>query len=125
MRSMQATKLVLAAPDINWHDDERAAAPRREILVLVAYFAALVLVTDALNVRLGVEAMTLAVAVAAFGITREPLLFLRDWWFLLVGLIMWNLSGPIAAFSPFPWHLDFMLHADRWLNGGHNAVADV
>jgi membrane-associated phospholipid phosphatase len=35
---------------------------------------------------------------------------------------MWNLSGPIAAESPFPAHLDFMYYLDRFLFFGHDPV---
>lgn len=90
-----------------------------EIVLLVAYFAAVVGLTDVLNVRLGVELLTLTVLIAAALITRQFVRFLHDWWFYLAGLVLWNLSGPIAAASPFPGHLSFMLSADRLLFGGH------
>lgn len=54
-----------------------------------------------------------------------PGAFLRDWWFYLLGLLMWNLSGPIAAQSPFPVHLDFMLQLDNLLFLGHDPVSLV
>lgn len=94
-------------------------------MALAFYFAALIAVTDVLNVRQGVELMTVAVAVAALAISRAGALFLRDWWFYLAGLILWNLSGPIAAYSPFPHHLDFMLNADRILFLGNDPVVMV
>jgi membrane-associated phospholipid phosphatase len=84
-----------------------------------------VLLTDLLNVRLGVELLTGAVIAAAVFITRQPRSFFADWWFLLVGLVMWNLSGPIAAASPFPLHLEPMLAIDRWLGLGQQPVAVV
>lgn len=105
--------------------EARTRASRREILALVVYFTGLVLLTDVLNVRLGVELMSLAVFVAAVVISRRPLLFLHDWWFLLLGLLLWNVGGPIAAYSPFPLHLDFMLNLDRILGFGHQPVAVV
>lgn len=91
--------------------------------MLAIYFGALVVLTDVINVRLGVELLTLATAVAALSISRLPGLFIRDWWFFLVGLVLWNLSGPIAAKSPFPVHLNFMLQMDHRLFFGHDAVA--
>lgn len=97
----------------------RERATRREIILLVAYFVSVVTLTDALNVRLGVELLTLMVLVAAAAITRQLARFLHDWWFYLAGLILWNLSGPIAAASPVPAHLGFMLSLDRFLFGGH------
>ena len=100
-----------------WHKPSR-----RELLVLGVYFILLVAVSDGVNVRLGVELCTLAVLAAAIFISRLPMAFIRDWWFLLVGLILWNLSGPIAAQSPFPAHLDFMLNADKFLFFGHDPV---
>lgn len=93
--------------------------------MLAVYFGAIVGVSDLVNVRLGVELLTLVTLVAALAISRLPGLFLRDWWFFLVGLILWNLSGPIAARSPFPVHLDFMLQFDRWLFLGHDPVAEL
>jgi len=83
------------------------------------------ILVDVVNVRPGVEVMTLVVGVAALAITRRTGLFLHDWWFLLAGLVLWNLSGPIAAQSPFPHHLDFMLRADRLLLFGRDPVVVV
>ncbi len=85
----------------------------------------MVLITDLLNVRLGVELVTLVVALAAVAISRAGGLFLRDWWFFLLGLVMWNVSGPIAADSPFRPHLDFLLQLDRVLFLGHDPVVLV
>lgn len=107
------------------HPEALPAASRRELVVLALYFFTLVAVTDALNVRLGVELMTAAVAIAAVAITRQAAAFWRDWWYFLLGLILWNLSGPIAAGSPFPHHLNFMLNLDRLLFGGRDLVVVV
>lgn len=103
----------------------REHASRRELLVITAYFGGLVLLADAINVRLGVELLTLATALAAVAISRQPRLFVSDWWFFLAGLILWNLSGPIAGKSPFPIHLQFMMRLDQWLFWGHDPVALV
>jgi membrane-associated phospholipid phosphatase len=108
----------LATTKSRWTADGGRAS-KREITFLVAYFSGLVALTDVLNVRLGVELLTLAVLVAAAAITRQFVRFLRDWWFYLAGLLLWNLSGPVAAASPFPAHLGFMLSVDRFLFGGH------
>ncbi len=97
-------------------------ASRRELTLLGAYFLFLVSVTDVLNVRLGVELLTLATAVGATFISRMLRPFLRDWWPFLVGLIMWNLSGAIAGKSPFPVHLQPMLNLDSWIAFGHQPV---
>lgn len=107
--------------------DPRADTPwqpasRRELIALLLFFVLLIALSDAANVRLGVEAMTVAVLLAATLITHAPGGFLRDWWFYLLGLLLWNLSGPIAAQSTFPLHLDFMLRADRLLFFGHDPV---
>jgi hypothetical protein len=99
-----------------------ARAERREIGALLVYFFLVVALSDIFNVRLGVELLTAAVLIPAVAITRMPLQFIRDWWFLLAGLVMWNLSGPIAAGSPFPAHLDVMLNLDRALFFGHDPV---
>lgn len=100
-------------------------ADRTELWILGAFFLALLVITDVLNVRPGVEIMSLAAFAAALVITRAPLQFLRDWWFVVAGMVMWNLSGAVAAQSPFPWHLDFMLNLDRALGFGHQPVQEV
>ena len=58
-------------------------ATKRELAFLAVYFAVIVLGTDALNVRLGVELLVLTVLVPAIVVTRAPALFLKDWWFFL------------------------------------------
>jgi membrane-associated phospholipid phosphatase len=78
-----------------------------------------------LNVRLGVELLTLMVAFAALALSRQFSQFLHDWWFLLLGLLLWNLSGPLAAHSPYPARLDFLLGLDRALFLGHDPVVLV
>jgi hypothetical protein len=103
----------------------RQSASRSELLILAAYFGGIVALADLINVRLGVELLTLVTAVAAVAISRLPGQFIRDWWFFLLGLILWNLSGPIAAKSPFPVHLGFLLQTDRWLGFGHDPVTFV
>ncbi|MDQ2742354.1 MAG: phosphatase PAP2 family protein [Chloroflexota bacterium] len=100
-------------------------AGRAELIGLGAYFLLVVSLADILNVRLGVELMTLVVAVAALAITRRVHRFIRDWWLYLLGLLMWNLSGPIAAASPFPLHMDFMLNLDNAIFLGHQPVVMV
>lgn len=100
-------------------------ASRSELGALSIYFFLVIAVTDVANFRLGVEVMTLVVLLPALFITQMPSLFLRDWWFLLIGLILWNLSGPIAAESPAPPHLDFMLNFDRFLFAGRDPVTVV
>lgn len=97
-------------------------ASRRELWLLGAYFAAVVAATDYANVRLGVELLSLCVFLAAVLISRMPARFLLDWWFVLIGMIMWNLSGAVASDSPFPWHLDFMLQLDRLIGLDHQPV---
>jgi len=114
---------ALSAETRNPEQWQRASG--RELAVLLTYFALLVAVTDVLNVRLGVELMSLAVLAAAAAITRDLRGFARDWWFLLLGLLLWNLSGPVAAQSIFPLHLDFMLQTDRALFFGHDPVVVV
>lgn len=117
--SLPVTAVPVGRPVV----EERAS--RRELVLLGVYFLTVIVVTDVLNVRLGIELLVLTVVVAAVGITRRPVAFLRDWWFLLLGLVLWNLSGPIAAQSPFPWHLDFMYALDRALFFGRDPVVVV
>jgi hypothetical protein len=114
-----------SAVETNPSSGQWKPATRRELAVLAVYFAAVVGITDALNVRLGVELLVVAVLIPAVLITRAPRLFWHDWWFFLVGLVMWNLSGPIAAESPFSWHLQFMYNLDHALFFGHNPVSVV
>ncbi|HEX6507259.1 MAG TPA: phosphatase PAP2 family protein, partial [Chloroflexota bacterium] len=101
------------------------AASRHELIILALYFGCAVALADALNVRLGVELLTVLVSVAALAISRRPRQFARDWWFFLAGLVLWNLSGPIAARSPFAPHLQPMLQLDDWIGFGHDPVAAV
>lgn len=96
-----------------------------ELWLLAGYFFALVALTDLFNVRLGVEFLIPAVIVAAIAITRMPVLFFRDWWFVLAGMVLWAFSGAVAAHSPFPWQLEVLLHTD-WLIGlGHQPVQEM
>lgn len=122
--SVSAEPAVAAmAPERRFRSQSTPVRDRRgELGVLAVYFALVVVLADALNVRLGVELLTLMAVGAGVIVTRRPIDFLRDWWFLLIGLVMWNLSGPIAARSPFPWHLDFMLAFDRALFLGRDPV---
>src|SRR5205807_3320797 len=53
--------------------DDRAG--HRELLILGTYFALVILITDALNVRPGIEVCIAMVAVAGVAITRQPLRF--------------------------------------------------
>ncbi|GAC1467931.1 MAG: hypothetical protein PVSMB7_15200 [Chloroflexota bacterium] len=115
-----------AQPDVEPHDLSGSHTLRRasqpELVVLLIYFSVIVTVTDVLNIRLGIELLTLTVVVAAFGISRAGAHFLRDWWFFLLGLLLWSFSGPIAAESPFPLHMDGLIQADRVLFLGHDPV---
>ncbi len=98
-------------------------AATKELVALGIYFLLVVSLSDVFNLRLGVELMTLVVAIAAVFISRAGRQFLRDWWYFLAGLIIWNLSGPVAAQSSFPAHLNFMLQTDRTLFLGHDPVS--
>jgi len=98
-------------------------ASRKELFALGMYFAIVVLAADLLNIRLGVELLTAVVVLAAAFISRSFTAFCRDWWVFLVGLLLWNLSGPVAAQSTFPQHLTFMLNLDRLLFFGHQPVS--
>jgi hypothetical protein len=100
-------------------------ASRGELSAVIAYFVGLVALTDIFNVRLGMEYMTLAILVPPLFITRRPRQFLRDWWSLLVVLFLWSVSGPIAALSPFPSHLQFMMRIDELLGFGHDPVIEI
>ncbi|MGI8826047.1 MAG: phosphatase PAP2 family protein [Chloroflexota bacterium] len=115
-RGNRLTQLHLTSSNVCWRPASTA-----ELAGLAGYFALLIVGTDVLNVRLGVEALTAAVILPA-AISRRLESFARDWWFFLIGLVMWNVSGPIAAYSPFPLHLDFMLQADHHMFFGHDAV---
>ena len=98
-------------------------ARRAELVALGIFFTLVILVSDLINVRPGIEFCIVMVSIAGVAISRLGMQFLRDWWFFLVGMVMWNLSGPVAAQSPFPWHLDFMYNTDRSMFLGHSPVA--
>lgn len=103
-----------------------STAGRVELAALTMYFLTVVVASDLFNIRLGTEVMSGVVLVAAIVITRRPLAFLHDWWFFLVGLVFWNpFSNPIAAASPFPRQLDFMMNTDRLLFFGRDASVVV
>jgi hypothetical protein len=106
-------------------ESAEAPAGTTEFVWLGIFFVATVIGTDVLNVRLGIELLTLMIVLAALAISRQFARFCRDWWFFLVGLTLWNLSGPLAALSPEPAHLDFMLNLDRSLFFGHDPVEVV
>ncbi|GAC1444943.1 MAG: hypothetical protein NVSMB52_04830 [Chloroflexota bacterium] len=122
--------LVLKVPYRNPNLDETSRAlwrraERKELVCLGLYFGSVVAITDILNVRLGVELLTLVVLAAATFVSKLPVQFLRDWWFLLLGLVLWNLSGPIGHTPHFPLHLDFMMRLDRVLFFGRDPVVIV
>jgi hypothetical protein len=124
---------AVPVPNFRGGQARRATGPgtprgsRAEIAILVVYFALVVIGTDVANVRLGVELLTLVVLFPALVISRQARQFIHDWWFFVAGLVMWNLSGPIAAQSPLKDHphLDFMLNLDRILFLGRDPVVVV
>lgn len=122
------TQRVMQRASLKPKGDEPAEwnrADRQELAVLAVYFLFVVAATDALNVRLGVELMTVVTLVAALTITRQAALFLKDWWFFLAALIIWNLGGPIGHTPHFPLHLDFLRNLDRLMFFGNDAVVIV
>jgi membrane-associated phospholipid phosphatase len=115
-----ARERPLAANTTDW-----VPARRGELVALGIFFTLVILVSDLINVRPGIEFCIIMVSIAGVAISRLGMQFLRDWWFFLIGMLMWNLSGPVAAQSPFPWHLDFMYNTDRSIFLGHSPVAMV
>lgn len=120
---------LLRSPVALWGahcDPARAAgwapAGRGELLLLGGYFTCVILATDVLNVRPGIELCIAMVILPAVLVSHRISLFVRDWLPFLVGMVLWNLSGPIAAQSPFSWHLEFMYEIDRALAFGHDPV---
>ncbi|HZS94523.1 MAG TPA: phosphatase PAP2 family protein [Chloroflexota bacterium] len=120
-----AFPITIAAPRPVAEHTAWKPATRAELAVLGIYFLAVMILVDVVNVRPGIEVMTAVVALAAVAISRLGTAFIRDWWYFIAGLLMWNLSGPIARLSPFPWHLDFMLNLDRIIGLGRQPVAVV
>jgi membrane-associated phospholipid phosphatase len=98
-------------------------AGRAELVALGIFFVLVIVISDVINVRPGIEFCIIMVSIAGTSISRLRTQFFKDWWFFLVGMVMWNLSGPVAAQSPFPWHLDFMYNTDRSIFLGHNPVS--
>jgi hypothetical protein len=119
------TILVAAAAGGDQRAGSWTRASKRELVALGALFSVLILVSDALNIRAGMEVMTVAVVVAAVAITRQPMAFFRDWWFFLAGLVLWSFSGAVAADSPFKPHLDVLINADRLLFFGRDPVVVI
>lgn len=100
-------------------------ATRTEMTLVILYFIFVIAITDVLNVRPSVYVMTVAMLVPVLFITRRPRQFARDWWFVLVALILWDLSGPLAALSPLPPHWNLMIGVDKFLGFGHDPVEVV
>lgn len=125
MSAMLTREVGRARPPARENAPDWAPASRGELTLVILYFVFVIAVTDIMNVRPSVYVMELALVVPVLCITRRPLQFLRDWWFLLVGLILWDLSGPLAALSPLPPHWNLMIRTDEFLGFGHDPVEEV
>lgn len=66
------------------------------------------------NLRLTVEWVAIILFVAAL-VSGRGMLFLRDWGVFIAVLLAWQLASPLATQFTFPWHLQELIAADRWM----------
>jgi PAP2 superfamily len=70
------------------------------------------------NMRLTVEWVAIILFVAAI-LSGRGLLFLRDWGVFIAVLLAWQLASPLATRFSFPWHLQEMISADKFMFFGN------
>lgn len=66
------------------------------------------------NMRLTVEWLALILFVAAI-LTGRALLFVRDWGVFVAVLLAWQVVSAFATNFAFPWHLNAMINADKFM----------
>lgn len=70
------------------------------------------------NMRLTIEWVAIILFVAAL-VSGRGLLFLKDWGVFLAVLLAWQLTSPLAERFPFPWHLQELIAADKFMFFGN------
>lgn len=94
-----------------------ALRPRYHRLVpyiLVAYVLVVAVGFLYFNLRLTVEWVAIILFVGAL-LSGRALLFARDWGVFLAVLLGWQLTSPLATRFGFPWHLQELISADKFL----------
>jgi membrane-associated phospholipid phosphatase len=82
--------------------------------VLVLYLLAVAGAFLYFNMRLTVEWLALILFVAAI-LTGRALLFVRDWGVFIAVLLAWQVVSAFATNFAFPWHLNAMINADKFM----------
>lgn len=86
-------------------------------LLLAVYLVIVAFVFLYFNLRLTLESVVAILFVAAI-VSGRGLLFLRDWGAFVAVLVAWQTSSYLALRFNFPWHLQELINADRFLFHG-------
>ena len=86
-------------------------------VLLALYFLAVSAGFLYFNFRLTVEWVAVMLFVAAL-VAGRGLQFLRDWSVFIVVLLAWQFTSPLATQFGFPWHLQELIAADKFLFAG-------
>lgn len=86
--------------------------------ILAGYLVTVVAVFLFFNMRLTVEWMAAILFVAAV-LSGRALLFVKDWGVFILVLLAWQVASPLATNFHFPWHLQELITADRFMFFGH------
>lgn len=82
--------------------------------ILLVYILAVAGTFLYLNMRLTVEWLAVILFVAAI-LSGRALLFVRDWGVFIAVLLAWQVVSAFATNFAFPWHLNAMINADKWM----------
>jgi membrane-associated phospholipid phosphatase len=83
-------------------------------LIVVAYIGVFALTFFLLNLRLSVEWVAIALCGAA-ALTLKFKTFLKDWGVFIAAVVAWQVTDGLALRFNFPWHVQDMVTADRWI----------
>jgi hypothetical protein len=82
--------------------------------VVVAYVGVFAVSFFLLNFRLSVEWVVIALCGAA-ALTGKFKNFLKDWGVFIAAVVAWQVTDGLALRFNFPWHVQDMVTADRWM----------
>lgn len=82
--------------------------------VVIGYIAVFAISFFLLNFRLSVEWVAIALMGAAT-LTGRIKSFFRDWGVFIAAVIAWQVTDGLALRFNFPWHVNDMIDADRWM----------
>jgi membrane-associated phospholipid phosphatase len=99
---------------VTWRARYRQVMP----VILALYVLCVVIGFLYLNMRLTVEWVAAILLVAAL-LTGRMTLFIKDWGVFIAVLLAWQVTSPLATRFSFPWHLQVLIDADRFLFFGH------